>query len=135
MVKKKLKYRPKFYLGGATWNGEDRYFEFITKRIWRSSWGSKDDKYRRILEKIQEGDRLAIKKGQGPGNGDIVIRAIGVVLSVDLDEEYCTLYIEWVRTGMNRKVESRGCYSTIHGPYSNHSDADEVDWVNQIFCL
>lgn len=120
-----------YFLGGATWDGKDQYKNFIEKGIWRSGWGSRKDQFRPILEKIKKGDRIAIKKAMGPKeSNNILIRSIGIVKSIDLEEEYCTLYVDWILTNLkNRKVFSHGCYKTIHGPYS------ESDWTNKIFCL
>ena len=125
---------PKYFLVGATWNRESMYDDFIKKGVWKSGWGSDDDHYREIMEQAQVGDRIAIKKGLGQGKSDIQIRAIGIIKAIDLDEEYCTFYVDWVRTGMKRIVESKGCYRTIHGPYSR-KNREHGEWVNEVFCI
>jgi hypothetical protein len=137
MITKTKKAQPDYFIGGATWKGENVYSEFIEKGIWRSGWGSKQDHYRPILEQIKKGNRIAIKKGMGPNDPRIQIRAIGIVKSVDLDEEYCTVYVDWIRIGMRRMVDSHGCYKTVHGPYQNSqpSKVEISDWINKIFCL
>jgi len=132
----KRKQPSKYFLGGAIWDGKnDHYKEFIKKGIWRSGWGSDRELYMSTLEQIRPGDRIAIKKGLGQGNPRIQIRAIGIVKAVDLDEEFCTVYVDWLRTGMSRKVDSKGCYKTIHGPYSNNPNKDNAEWINKVFCI
>ncbi len=131
MAKSQIRY----FLGGANWDGENLYPEFIEKGIWRSGWGSEDDQYLHIIKEVKKGDRIAIKKGMGQTDSRIQIRALGIVKAVDLEEEYCTIYVDWIRTGMKRMVESRGCYKTIHGPYKNIGSTEEVNWIRRIFCL
>jgi hypothetical protein len=134
MKKPKRLPAPNYFLVGATWDGESMYDSFIQKGVWKSSWGSEDDQYRPIMEQAKKGDRIAIKKGLGQGSAEIQIRAIGIIKAIDLDEEYCTFYVEWVRVGMKRIVDSKGAYKTIHGPYSRTCE-QYGSWINQVFCL
>lgn len=134
MKKPKRSATPNYFLVGATWDGESMYESFIKKGIWKSGWGSEDDQYRPIMELARVGDRIAIKKGLGQGNPEIKIRAIGIIKDIDLDEEYCTFYVDWIRVGMNRTVPSKGCYKTIHGPYFR-KNREHGEWVNEVFCL
>ena len=88
-----------------------------------------------LLQGITIGDRIAIKKGLGVDNDRIVIKAIGVIREIDIDEDFCTIYVDWLREDMNRKVASKGCYRMIHGPFSNNPNNSKAEWVNQIFCI
>jgi hypothetical protein len=60
----------------------------------------------------------------GQGSPEIQINAIGIVR--DIEGRY--VYVDWILRNMNRKVESKGCYSSIHGPYSYDSD-----WIKEVF--
>ena len=136
VIKRTKKKAPTYFLGGATWDGQHVYQEFITKGIWRSGWGSNNDQYRETLEQASVGDRIAIKKGLGQGAKKIQIRAIGEIIAIDLDEEFCTFYVKWLRSGMNRKVDCKGCFRTIHGPFSDFLHlilATKKPGENQVF--
>ena len=135
MVKKR-KPAIKYFLAGANWDGTDMLKTFITKGVWQSGWDPIDNEFIDILKKISVGDRIAIKKRLGPNEPtQIAIRAIGIVTYIDLEnEKYHTIYVNWIRTGMFRKVDSRGAYATIHGPYSRTS-TKYGSWVNEVFCL
>lgn len=129
------KSQPQFFLGGATWSGEDQYAEFIAKGIWRSGWNSQDDEYAPILETARVGDRIAIKKGLGQGTSKIRIRAIGIITSISHEEENWTFYVRWIMVDMNRRIPSRGCYKTIHGPYTKNDSQEVRDWLEKTFSL
>lgn len=123
-----------YFLVGAMWNGTvDMYDEFLLRGYWKSGWDPKTDEYRPIIEQIRPGDRIAIKKGLGQGSSDTMIRAIGVVK--DVEPEQGTVYVDWLLRGMKRKVPSRGCYKTIHGPFRKGVDPDMTDWLNKVFSL
>ena len=130
----KTQKRRQFFVAGAMWNGtDDKYDDFLLRGYWQSGWDPKTDEYRPIIEKIRPGDRIAIKKGLGPGTSDTLIRAIGVVKDVDVGTG--TVYVDWVIRGMKRKVPSRGCYKTIHGPFHKGIDPDVTDWICKVFSL
>lgn len=123
-----------YFLGGATWNGhEDQYDDFVLRGIWQSGWDPKDDDYAPIIAQIRPNDRIAIKKGLGGGNSDIVIRAIGIVK--DVDNLTGTVYVNWIEKGMKRKVYSHGCFKTLHGPYVKGNDLETTNWINRTFCI
>ena len=77
---------------------------------------------------MQPGDRIAVKKAHGPKTPDITIRGIGLVKKV----AHGIVYVNWLRTDMKRDVESKGCYATIHGPYTRGA---KDGWINEVFCL
>ncbi len=104
----------------------DCYPEFISKGIWEMYYGSGQmPKYDERLKQIQPGDRIAIKTMAGRGSEDIYIRAIGVVKHI----QGTLVVVDWKLTGLNRKVESKGCYGTIHGPYLKDN------WIRKVFSL
>lgn len=37
--------------------------------------------------------------------------------------------VDWVATNLDRSVESRGCFQSIHGPYPKD------EWIEKIFYL
>lgn len=130
--------RRQYFLGGAMWDGiDDQYSNFIRRGFWQLGWGPKDDQYAPIIkqmEQIRPGDRIAIKKRLGQGSSEIQIRAIGVIKDVDFTRGI--VYVDWKLTGMKRKVHSRGCYATLHGPYTRQkNDPETTEWLEKIFCL
>ncbi len=83
----------------------------------------KDD---RKIAQMKAGDRLAVKHMNGKGQSDITIVAIGIVNGI----EERVVYVDWVLKDLNRKVPSRGCFGTLHGPYTYKNAG-----VRQVFCL
>lgn len=104
----------------------DCYPQFIDSGIWEMYYGSGQvPKYDERFNQIKSGDRIAIKTMAGRGSEFIYIRAIGIV-------KYVTdrlVVVDWKLTGLNRKVESKGCYGTIHGPYLKDN------WIRKVFSL
>lgn len=125
----------RYFVAGAMWDGcNDQYDRFIKLGIWESGWDPLNDDYTPIISQVQEGDRIAIKKGMGPGTSETLIRAIGIVKGVDVTRGL--VYVDWLLTGMKRKVHSRGCYKTIHGPYRKTDDDLELaNWLSRIFSI
>ena len=117
-----------FVVGATVYEGEkeDHTARFIQRGIWQMFYpeGEKPN-YDQRIAKVKIGDRIAIKTMAGRGSGHIYIRAIGIVKAI-IDT---TLVVDWKLTNLNRKVESRGCYGTIHGPYVKDS------WIRKIFSL
>jgi len=64
----------------------------------------------------------------GPGATEIEIRAIGVVKEIDEDDK--RVYVHWAAKDIDRRVASRGCFQSIHGPF----DADD-EWARHVFQL
>ena len=125
------KRKPQYFLGGAYWNNEDQYPDFIESGRWETGSDKKTRDCLPCLEQMQNGDRIAIKKMLGQGSSQIQIRAIGIIKLVDTDRGI--VYVDWIRKGMKRKVDSSNAFSTLHGPYLN--TGKHADWINQIFCL
>lgn len=118
-----------YWLVGATWEGDDLYPTFIDRGYWEMGYHDKDKlDYAELRSKMQEGDRIAIKSMLGQGASNIKIRAIGIIKEVDGDEG--RVYVRWILKGLRREVQSKGCYGTIHGPYSGRADSQ---WVGEVF--
>ncbi len=117
-----------YWLVGAIWNNtEDKKDEFFKRGYWEMGWNDDDQPSLASKKKqIKVGDRIAIKSMRGQGQSTITIRAIGIVKDVDTDR----IYINWILTDLNREVDSKGAFSTIHGPYSINDE-----WTCRVFCL
>ena len=94
-------------------------------------WKENDqpDQYKRASQ-IKLGDRIAIKRMKGQGQTGIKIFHIGIVKGVILEANKVICTVNWVATELNRNIEeSRGCFASIHGPFSHDP------WVQEVFCL
>lgn len=121
---------PNYWLVGAMYGGSnDQVPKFILRGYWVLGWKDADqpDQAER-RDQIQIGDRIAIKRMMGQGSSDIRILALGVVTDVDEDDK--RIYVNWVANDLDRVVESRGCFKSIHGPF----DADD-GWTREVFRL
>lgn len=120
-----------YWLVGASWGGEDHQDElFIQNGYWMLGWGQNEQPSQfKKGEKINVGDRIAIKRMKGKGASDIKILHLGIVKGVisDIDKVICI--VDWVVKDLNRDVESRGCFKSIHGPYQKD------EWIEKIFCI
>ena len=125
------KRKPRYFLGGANWDGDDQYPDFIESGRWETGSDRKTRDCLPRLEQMRKGDKIAIKKMLGQGSSQIQIRAIGRIKSIDIDRGI--VYVDWICKGMKRKVDSSNAFSTLHGPYLN--TGKHADWINQIFCL
>ncbi len=123
-----------YFLAGAMWGKDDQFERFIQAGIWQNGWKlGEHPEYDSVIAQVRKNDCIAIKKGLGQGSSDIRIRAIGIVKSVDT--ELGIVFVDWILTTMNRKVNSGGCYKTIHGPYCKGKDKEETHWLEKIFSL
>lgn len=64
----------------------------------------------------------------GQGATQIKITALGVVTEVDPEDN--RVYVSWIANDLDRKVESKGCFQSIHGPF----DAEDP-WTKEVFRL
>lgn len=119
-----------YWVVGAMWGGhDDQYEKFVRRGYWFLGWSNEQQPAQaQLRNQIKPGDRIAIKKKLGQGERDIQIRAIGVVQEVDPDDK--RVYVNWLLTGLDRRVPSRGFFSSIHGPLTS---SDE--WVRTAFLL
>lgn len=119
-----------YWVVGAMWGGTDDQIEvFIRRGYWQLGW-PREEKPSQIalFDKIQPGDRIAIKRMLGQRASNIEIRALGVVKETDAEDQRA--YVHWAISGLQRQVPARGCFASIHGPF----DADD-DWTRQVFQL
>lgn len=116
-----------YWVVGKTWGLNDQGDRFHQLGKWEMGWDENDKpKYAEKIRQMQEGDRIAIKHMNGKGQSDITIVALGIIKGVENN----VVYVNWVVTDLKRKVDSRGCFGTIHGPYKYKDD-----WVREVFCL
>ena len=116
-----------FYLFVSVVSGSDKKEAFYLKGVWEMGWADEDKpKYTELRDSISVNDRIAIKAMGGKGSKTITIHAIGIVKLV----EERKVYIDWIQTDINKKVESKGKFSTIH-----KLDNNQREWINEIFCL
>lgn len=117
----------KYWLVGAYWEGTEQDQSFIERDIWMLGW--EDGRQADLASKIQPGDRIAIKRLKGQGQPEIRILHLGIVKGVILDTSNVICTVDWVATNVNRDIESRGCFGSVHGPFEHSS------WIQEIFCL
>lgn len=120
----------KYWVVGAMWGGRDDQLPvFLRRGYWFLGWKTATQPAQEGLrDQIQVGDRIAVKKMLGQGSTEIEIRALGIVTEVDPEDK--RVYVRWVSTGLERQVESRGCFQSIHGPF----DPDDI-WTKTVFQL
>lgn len=123
-----------YWIVGAFWGSEgDQSLEFYKKGYWRLGW--KDEKQPRMAcmrNAMRPGDRVALKSMRGPGSPFVKIKALGIVRK-ESDEEG-RVDIKWLIKFGEREVDSKGCYASIHGPYSME-EKKHRKWLRDIFCL
>lgn len=147
---------PNYWFVGASFGGqspeenEKQFQSFIKKGIWygwEPQWNENPtDKVvamQQLVRQIKEGDRIAIKKSKIiTGSATAIIRAIGIVIEVDLDE--WRVYVQWLPVGkngskeiFNREVLLKGRSSTIHGTFARIKNENHEDdtWIHEIFCI
>ena len=107
----------------------DQAPKFFRRGYWKLGWQDDDapDQAAR-RDQIQSGDRIAVKRMMGKGSSEIRITALGIVTEVDDDDG--RVYVNWVADDLNRVVESRGCFKSIHGPFE-----EDDEWVKDVFRL
>jgi len=116
-----------YWLVGANWSGSDKKETFYLKGVWEMGYADEDKpRYTKLRDSISVDDRIAIKAMGGKGSKTITIHAIGIVKLVEEKK----VYINWIQTEINKKVESKGKFSTIH-----KLDNNQKEWINEIFCL
>ncbi len=124
------RYEPQYWVVGATWGRDNDQFEvFIREGYWLLGWEDEDQPIQtRRRDQIQPGDRIAIKKRSASNKSKIEIRAIGFV--TEINPENHRVYVRWVVSDLHHEVPSRGCFASIHGPFSG-----DDDWTQRAFQL
>lgn len=70
---------------------------------------------------------------KGKAQVGIRIMHIGIVKGVILDTNKVICTVDWCATNLDRNVEeSKGCFKSIHGPYTM---AKDTNWIREVFCL
>lgn len=125
---------PNYWLVGAMFEGhDDQFHDFIERGYWEFDWDDSDQpEMTSKRSMVQIGDRIAIKKMLGQGATEIEIRAIGEVTRISASSR--VLFVKWAVPEMKRKVESKGCFASIHGPYKL-DDPNDGYWVRTVFCI
>lgn len=121
---------PNYWVVGAMWGGHDDQSEvFIRRGYWLLGWSDDQQPAQAARrDQIQAGDRIAIKRMLGQGATDIEIRALGVITEIDPDDK--RVYVRWAVSDLDRRVPARGCFQSIHGPFSQNDE-----WVRTAFQL
>jgi hypothetical protein len=121
---------PSYWVVGAMWGGhDDQKDTFIRRGYWELGWEDQDQPAQAARrDQIQPGDRIAVKRMLGQGATEIEIRALGVVREVDPKDK--RVYIDWLVSDLQRRVASKGCFQSIHGPF-----APDDPWTRQVFQL
>ena len=118
-----------YWVVGAMYGGrDDQAPKFLRRGYWELGWEDKDapdQAERRDL--IRPGDGIAIKRMMGKGAKTIKVTTLGIV--TDIDDEDGRIYVDWILKDVDRVVDSRGCFKSIHGPFK----ADD-DWTQEVFC-
>jgi hypothetical protein len=119
-----------YWVVGAMWGGqEDQSDVFVRRGYWHLGWSDDEQPAQAALrDQIRAGDRIAIKRMLGQGSKEIEIRALGVVKEIDPDDK--RVYVHWAAQDIGRRVASKGCYRSIHGPFPAHEE-----WTRQVFQL
>jgi hypothetical protein len=119
-----------YWLVGATWSGEDQAQAFFNRGYWEIGYSDTDQPgFAEKRNLMHKGDRVALKKSGGARSPNITVRGLGTVKDIGDDGK---VYIHWLITDLEREVESKGCYKTIHGPFEF---ATYDGWVQKVFCI
>ena len=123
-----------YWVVGATYYDEgSQYKRFVEGGFWMLGWEKDDQPYQyELASQIKRGDRIAIKKRNGRGASDITVMAIGTVREVVLDNARIFCTVDWCEGINERIVESKGCFASIHGPFTMD---DNADWLHKVFVI
>ena len=119
-----------YWLVGAMYDGsDDQSAAFYRRGYWEMGWNDADQpSFASKRDLIEPGDRIAVKSRRGQGSPTITIKGLGIVKEVFEGK----VFVDWKVTDLSREVPSKGCYGTIHGPYTITGDPE---WVKTVFCL
>ncbi|HDR1283934.1 TPA: glycyl-tRNA synthetase subunit alpha [Pasteurella multocida] len=155
-----------YWLVGAKWGGEEETLDtFIEKGYWYCwdpkyhipnpdafSGGNSVARQQNSFKEIKKGDRIAVKRLQGPGSRMIDILAIGIA-KTDADESEWRVYVDWIAISPvllklenfknltnlpkivfseHREIEIGDCRASIHGPYSLEKNKE---WLPNVFFI
>lgn len=119
----------KYWVVGASWGGVDHQdAKFLDQGIWMLGW--EEGKQPAKASDMKPGDRIAIKRMKGKGKIGIKVLHLGVIKGVILETNKVICTVDWVATDLDRNIaESRGCFQSIHGPFTHDA------WIQEVFCL
>ena len=122
--------QPQYLLVGSNWSGDDQAEAFYRRVYWEIGYRDQEQPlFAERRDSMRPGDRVAVKSMRGRGASTITVKGLGIVREVAEDGR---VYIDWLVTGLDREVVSKGCFKTIHGPY----DMDqESEWLRTVFCI
>lgn len=116
-----------YWLVGANWSGDDQKDAFYRRGYWEMGYQDIEKPlFAQKRDAICTGDRIAIKSMDGKAATTITIHALGIVKEVTEGK----VYIDWVIKDLGRKVNSKGVFKTIHGPYLIGNA-----WIHEVFCI
>lgn len=127
-----MRTQSQYWLVGAYWSESvDMTDVFVAGGYWEMGWDD-DEKpeYVDLRNQMGPDDRIAIKARGGRGQSDMIIKALGIIEAVDTYSG--RVHVDWKLSGLERRVEAKGKFSTIHPPLD--PEKDEV-WRNAIFRL
>ncbi len=104
---------PNYWVVGATVSGQNMSDDFLQKGIW---FADREDVQERI-DRIQKGDRLAIKSLLGQGATQVLIKALGIVTDIRsfAATPFKFFYVDWLDIrDENRRVPFHGFGATLH---------------------
>ncbi len=121
-----------YWVVGAMFGGQDDQLDMFVRRGYWYCWDPGDPnippEVQARFPQIEVEDRIAVKQLLGRGSPEIEIRALGIVTDIDLTE--WRVYVNWLLTGLERRVALHGCAASIHGPF----DYDD-EWTRRVFCI
>ena len=121
---------PNYWVVGAMWGGStDQTDIFVRRCYWLLGWADDErPELAKLRDLIKPGDRIAIKQMLGQGSPNVRVKAIGVVKEVDIADK--RVYVDWLVKNLLRDVPSKGCYGSIHGPFS-----EQEAWTKSTFYI
>lgn len=118
------------WLVGAMEHGSvDHTDEFVEGDYWQSFTPEdcETPAERRLWAEAKPGDRIGIKRRLGHSGQPIVVTTTGTVRLVGRAAK--RVLVDWTELGMENFAESKGCMSTVCGPFG---EADR-EWLGQLF--
>jgi hypothetical protein len=112
---------PQYWVAGANVDDQNMVSDFIEHGFWfADAVGSQQ-----LIERIEVGDRIAIKRMLVQGATDVAVHAIGLVERVAQYRamQFRMIYVKWLRITPERRVPFHGFAAALRGPFT---EADEI---------
>lgn len=117
----------KIWLVGATWEGINKYSEFIKDNKWINGYDSGSDFQR--AEKMSKDDYIIMKTAYFTGEGNKIptleIKAIGKIKKIKVSGK--EVEVEWLIKDLSKKIIGENFRGTIH------DISQKKDLINKIF--